>query len=180
HRLGHRPYRPSRAILWRTRRAHDDLLAYLRRNPRFAAPALRVAQTRDAGLPKALLPLHDNRLAHSNFPCRLGLAQTISPVEDNPSSPVVPMGSRRAITMARNARRCSELMLNVRIGRAMDWHYIATTYIISSQLRDTTLESMHALSLEELRKPEITFWSVWSDTELLGCGALKELDPQHG
>jgi len=41
-------------------------------------------------------------------------------------------------------------------------------------------ESMHALSLEELRKPDITFWSVWNGGELLGCGALKELDPQHG
>ncbi len=41
-------------------------------------------------------------------------------------------------------------------------------------------ESIHALGLEQLRKPEITFWSVWNDTELLGCGALKELNPQHG
>jgi putative acetyltransferase len=41
-------------------------------------------------------------------------------------------------------------------------------------------ESMHALSLEELRNPDITFWSVWNGPELLGCGALKELDPQHG
>jgi len=41
-------------------------------------------------------------------------------------------------------------------------------------------ESMHALSLEELRKPDITFWSVWNGGELMGCGALKELDPQHG
>lgn len=41
-------------------------------------------------------------------------------------------------------------------------------------------ESVHALDLEALRKPEITFWSVWEDGELLGCGALKELDTQHG
>ena len=41
-------------------------------------------------------------------------------------------------------------------------------------------ESIHALDLEALRTPEITFWSVWSKTELLGCGALKELNPQHG
>ena len=41
-------------------------------------------------------------------------------------------------------------------------------------------ESVHALDLEGLRKPEITFWTVWEDGELLGCGALKELDPQHG
>ncbi len=41
-------------------------------------------------------------------------------------------------------------------------------------------ESRHALTLEQLRQAGITFWSVWSDTELMGCGALKELDPQHG
>jgi putative acetyltransferase len=41
-------------------------------------------------------------------------------------------------------------------------------------------ESVHALDLQALRLPDITFWSVWSDGELLGCGALKELDSAHG
>ncbi|OCT15394.1 acetyltransferase [Paenibacillus pectinilyticus] len=41
-------------------------------------------------------------------------------------------------------------------------------------------ESMHALNLDGLRKPEITFWSVWEHNELMGCGAIKELDGQHG
>lgn len=41
-------------------------------------------------------------------------------------------------------------------------------------------ESVHALDLEKLRKPEITFWSAWDDSLLLGCGAVKELDPKHG
>jgi putative acetyltransferase len=41
-------------------------------------------------------------------------------------------------------------------------------------------ESIHALPIEGLRKPEITFWSAWENGELLGCGALKELDSQHG
>ncbi|HEX7316445.1 MAG TPA: GNAT family N-acetyltransferase [Pyrinomonadaceae bacterium] len=40
-------------------------------------------------------------------------------------------------------------------------------------------ESVHALDLEELRRPEITFWTVWEGGELLGCGALKDLDPRH-
>lgn len=40
-------------------------------------------------------------------------------------------------------------------------------------------ESVHALDLTKLRKPEITFWSVWDGEQLLGCGALKELDAQH-
>ena len=41
-------------------------------------------------------------------------------------------------------------------------------------------ESIHALDLAGLRQPEITFWSIWDGDELLGCGALKEIDPQHG
>jgi putative acetyltransferase len=41
-------------------------------------------------------------------------------------------------------------------------------------------ESVHALDLDSLRKPEITFWSVWSGEKLVGCGALKELDREHG
>jgi putative acetyltransferase len=41
-------------------------------------------------------------------------------------------------------------------------------------------ESVHALDLSKLRSPDITFWTVWSDSTLLGCGALKELDPAHG
>ena len=40
--------------------------------------------------------------------------------------------------------------------------------------------SVHAMPIEALRGPGITFWTVWSDTDLLGCGALKELDPAHG
>ncbi len=41
-------------------------------------------------------------------------------------------------------------------------------------------ESKHALDLEALRKPEITFWSAWEGNELVGCGALQQLDSRHG
>lgn len=41
-------------------------------------------------------------------------------------------------------------------------------------------ESKHALDLEGLRKPDITFWTVWEDHQLIGCGAIKELDSTHG
>jgi putative acetyltransferase len=56
--------------------------------------------------------------------------------------------------------------------------------LLREHLRSVALhsppESVHALDIEELRKPEITFWTVWENDELLGCGALKELDSQHG
>lgn len=41
-------------------------------------------------------------------------------------------------------------------------------------------ESVHALDLERLRHPSITFWTVWDGDLLLGCGALKALDDTHG
>lgn len=40
-------------------------------------------------------------------------------------------------------------------------------------------ESKHALDLEGLRKPEITFWTVWDEGCLIGCGAIKKLDADH-
>jgi len=45
---------------------------------------------------------------------------------------------------------------------------------------DTPPESIHALDLDGLRKPEITFWSAWDGDQLLGCGALKDLGGGHG
>jgi putative acetyltransferase len=44
----------------------------------------------------------------------------------------------------------------------------------------TPPESVHALDVAELCSPETTFWTAWYGTELLGCGALVELDPRHG
>lgn len=41
-------------------------------------------------------------------------------------------------------------------------------------------ESRHALDVEGLCRPDITFWSVWNESDLIGCGALRELDPRHG
>jgi putative acetyltransferase len=56
--------------------------------------------------------------------------------------------------------------------------------LLREHLQSMTLhsppESIHALDLEALRKPEITFWSAWEGDELVGCGALKELDGQYG
>lgn len=35
---------------------------------------------------------------------------------------------------------------------------------------------VHALDIEALQKPGITFWSVWEESILVGCGALKEVN----
>lgn len=41
-------------------------------------------------------------------------------------------------------------------------------------------ESTHALDLAGLRQPEVTFWTLWDEGSLAGCGALKQLDASHG
>jgi putative acetyltransferase len=41
-------------------------------------------------------------------------------------------------------------------------------------------DQVFALDISRLKAPEITFWTVWDNDVLLGCGALKELDLKHG
>jgi len=49
-----------------------------------------------------------------------------------------------------------------------------------AEMRATTPpESKHALDLPALRAPEVTFWSVWDDDTLVGCGAVKRLEETH-
>jgi len=40
-------------------------------------------------------------------------------------------------------------------------------------------ESVHALDIDALKSPTITFYSCWENGELLGCAALRELDANH-
>lgn len=51
---------------------------------------------------------------------------------------------------------------------------------LAGMARHSPEESIHALELSALRAPNITFYSAWDNAELLGCGALKELDASHG
>jgi len=41
-------------------------------------------------------------------------------------------------------------------------------------------ESIHALDIDALMAPDITFWTMRDGRELLGCIALKQLDDKHG
>lgn len=61
---------------------------------------------------------------------------------------------------------------------APEVHGLLTEHLRNMHLHSPP-ESVHALDLEGLRRPGITFWTVWEGGELLGCGALKELDPRH-
>jgi putative acetyltransferase len=41
-------------------------------------------------------------------------------------------------------------------------------------------DSVFAFDMERLRAPDVTFWTAWDGDVLLGCGAMKQLDPAHG
>jgi putative acetyltransferase len=45
---------------------------------------------------------------------------------------------------------------------------------------ETGRGSAHALDLDALRAPEITFWSAWEGDRVVGVGALKRLSADHG
>jgi putative acetyltransferase len=60
----------------------------------------------------------------------------------------------------------------------------AVARLLREHLEDMALhsppESIHALDIDALRAPEVTFWTAWEEGELLGCGALLELARGHG
>ncbi len=68
--------------------------------------------------------------------------------------------------------------------RVDDLRHPAVIALIEEHLRDmhanSPPESVHAFDLDKLRGVGVTFWTVWEGEQLLGCGALKELDATHG
>ena len=49
------------------------------------------------------------------------------------------------------------------------------------ELRSVSPESSaHVLDIAGLKDPSIKFWSLWEENDLMGSGALKFLDKEHG
>jgi putative acetyltransferase len=49
------------------------------------------------------------------------------------------------------------------------------------ELRSVSPEgSAHVLDIAGLKDPSIKFWSLWEESDLMGSGALKFLDEEHG
>ena len=44
----------------------------------------------------------------------------------------------------------------------------------------SSVDRGHVLDISGLKNPSIKFWSLWENDELVGCGALKFLDKEHG
>lgn len=51
---------------------------------------------------------------------------------------------------------------------------------LADAYKNSPPDSVYALDLTELQSPDISFWSIWEDEVLLGCGALKQLNKTHG
>ena len=60
-----------------------------------------------------------------------------------------------------------------KVNQLLEKHFI--------ELRAASPEgSAHVLDIPGLKDPSIKFWSLWEDDHLMGCGALKFLDKDHG
>ena len=62
---------------------------------------------------------------------------------------------------------------NLEVNKLLIKHFI--------ELRAASPEgSAHVLDIDGLKDTSIKFWSLWNNEMLLGCGALKFLDKNHG
>ena len=62
---------------------------------------------------------------------------------------------------------------NLEVNNLLKKHFI--------ELRSVSPEgSTHVLDIEGLKDPSIKFWSLWENNKLIGCGALKFLEKNHG
>ncbi|GLI26377.1 N-acetyltransferase [Agromyces rhizosphaerae] len=60
-----------------------------------------------------------------------------------------------------------------RVLRLLDDH-------LADMFATSPAESVHALDVSGLQSPGMTFWALSEGDAMLGCVALKELDPAHG
>jgi putative acetyltransferase len=87
--------------------------------------------------------------------------------------------SPSAATTGSGPRRGGSYEIRVDDLRGAEIAALLAEHVASMHLHSPP-ESVHALDLEGLRAPDVTFWSVWYGDVLVGCGALKELAPDHG
>ncbi len=62
---------------------------------------------------------------------------------------------------------------NPKVNNLLEKHFL--------ELRSVSPEgSAHVLDIPGLKDSSIKFWSLWEDDKLIGCGALKFLEKDHG
>ena len=71
--------------------------------------------------------------------------------------------------------------MEIREGGLDDPRVVALLNVhFQGMLANSPKDSCHFLDLSGLRAPGVTFWTAWDGEDLLGCGALKQLDAEHG
>lgn len=71
--------------------------------------------------------------------------------------------------------------MEIREGGLDDPRVVALLNVhFQGMLANSPKDSCHFLDLSGLRAPGVTFWTAWDGEDLLGCGALKQLDAGHG
>jgi putative acetyltransferase len=94
-------------------------------------------------------------------PGRIGIARNTRDIDasyaERVSAPVIALGD----------------LTDPRVLRLLDDH-LADMYATSPP------ESVHALDVSGLQHPDVTFWVLAEDEQLLGCVALKHLGADHG
>lgn len=80
-------------------------------------------------------------------------------------------------------QRCRAILLSMKV-EIDDPRSLGAMQLLREHLKDVArhspAESIHALDVDAMCRPEITFWTVRAAGEVIGCGALLELDPAHG
>jgi putative acetyltransferase len=72
-------------------------------------------------------------------------------------------------------------MMQIRDGDFDDPRVVDLVHAHLSRARaETAVGSAHALDSGGLQSPDISFWTIWEGSALLGCGALKRLSGEHG
>lgn len=71
--------------------------------------------------------------------------------------------------------------MQIRVGQLDNPQVIA---LLSEHHQDmlshSPIESVHALDISALKAADVTFWSLWCADQLVGIGALKQLNKHHG
>lgn len=72
-------------------------------------------------------------------------------------------------------------MIDIREGGLDEPQVIALLRLhMQGMLANSPAESVHALDLSGLRRADVSFYAAWDGDDLLGVGALKQIDATHG
>src|SRR5690606_38938482 len=95
-------------------------------------------------------------------------------------APIAPAAFTRSTSKARDSRK-GRAAMRLKLGDFDDSRVLDLLRLhLEGMHASSPPGTVYALDLSGLRTSQISFWTAWRDEALLGCGALKEIDPAHG